>query len=501
MDSYNKLIPVLLSLPIKILGTSFAAYQIIVFIMFGFPMTFVLSVAIDRLLIKCGCKSFPIWVSMLIILAVPSVLIPLLNGYCDIADLFVAVVLLTFTFNVDWFSFQIKNNSIVSVLLLLIVFERRYFGFFVVGYVFGLCIFGLINFIQNKRSIRSFVLNLLYIGMFCLVILFLFFRQLLWREIFNNYAVAYSAYSVGDIFDNIIMVKNYFGNILLLFTIIGCVFMLISKKVRPYAGFLIMSVLVTALSFFRVQSIGIHQQYVLLSQAIIFLVFGVYQTVNVIKKIHIRRAAATAITVLITATFAYSYNMLPRINYNVQYKLFSQLTYKPRVRHDIMQLQLLRQDLETMANETQSKAYVISSSLILNDDILQLLYLPDELDGAPFFSASAQVDLIDGFPTAFLNSDVVVVADPVQYHLRSSDQQVVGILANEFLEDGKIGQHFEYVKEYEIEDGVKVKIYKKKTPFMQDDLIYLSEKFDASYSQYPDLFKNRILSYPLEQQS
>ena len=497
---YNSLIPALEALPMRIIGTSFLSYTILTFLMFGFPMSFVLSVAINKLQEKCGFKSAPLWVTMLIILCVPSTLTPLLDGYCDISVLFLIAVLWMLTFSFDWYSFNIKFCTAISIVLLLILFERRYFAFFVVGYVVGLCVYGVIQFIQERKSIKYFFANLFCIGAFCSAVLLSFFRDFLVRGIFNNYAVAYSAYSTGDNFDKAVSVLSYFGLILMILAIIGCVALLVSKKGRAYLAFLVISPAISAFLFFRIQSMGIHQQYVVLSQGLILLVIGIYKMIYSMRKDVLKKTAAVTAAAFLTVNFTYGFSLFPDFNSKVHSSILSQLDYKPKVRDDIIQLQMLKQELRSMADENKSKVYVVSSSILFNDDIIRALSLPDDLNGAQFLNLCSNVDLIDGFRTGFFNSNIIVVADPAQYHLRPSDQQVVGILANEFLNNGKIGQHFSYIKEYQIDGGVKVKIYKKKAPYTKDDLTYLSRKFDAVYPQYPDLFKNRILSYPLDQQ-
>lgn len=497
---YNSLIPALVALPMRIIGTSFLSYTILYFVMFGFPMSFVLSVAINKLQEKCGFNSAPLWMSMLIILCVPSTLTPLLNGYCDISVLFLIAVLWMLTFSFDWYSFNIKICTAISAVLLLILFERRYFAFFVAGYVVGLCAYGIIRSIQERQSMKYFLYNLLYIGVFCSAILLLLFRDFLVRGIFNNYAVAYSAYSTGDSFNKAVSVLSYFGLILMLLVIVGGAVLLISKKGRPYLAFLILSPIISAFLFFRIQSMVMHQQYVVLSQGLILLIMGISKIVYSIRKDVLKKTATISVAFFLTVNFIYGFSLFPDFSSKVQSNIFSQLVYKPKIRGDIIQLQKVRQDLESMANENKSKVYVVSSSILFNDDILREMYLPDDLSGAQFINPCSNVDLIDGFRVDFFDSDIIAVADPAQYHLRSSDQQVVGILANEFLNNGRIGQHFSFVREYQIDGGVKVKIYKKKTPYTKDDLVYLSEKFNAAYPQYPDLFKNRILSYSLDQQ-
>lgn len=494
-DAYNYLIPALMALPIHLIGASYVSYILLIFILFAFPMALVLPLVIHRLLEICGLPQLPLLGSILLILCVPNTLVPLLNGYCDISVLLLVGILWLLTFSFDWFAFHAKEAAVIAALLLLILFERRYFGFFVVGYAFGLCAFGIVKWIQDRKPIRYFLLNLVCIGGVCLAVLLLFFRDFLLRSLVNNYSVAYSAYSAGGIFADFLELQGYYGYVLILLALVGVVALLLLKRGRSYAAFFITSAFVTAYTFFRVQSMGMHQQYVVLTQGLILLAVGISAIYAAVRKKVWRKIVAAAAAAFLAVNFACSFSLIPDFTPDFQSQALSQMTYKPKVRTDIPQLQEMEQNLAAMAEQEKARVYVVSSSTIFNDDVLQELYLPDKLSAAPFVVPSSHVDLRDGFPEGFMVADIVVVADPPQYHLSPSDQQVVGILANEFLNNGRIGQHFSFVKNYHLDNGVTAKVYQKKTPITNDDILYLSQKFNAAYPKYPDLFKNRIEKY------
>ncbi len=107
---------------------------------------------------------------------------------------------------------------------------------------------------------------------------------------------------------------------------------------------------------------------------------------------------------------------------------------------------------------------------------------------------STNVDLRDGFATTFFNAEVVVVGDPVQYHLVPDGQKTVRILAKEIL-SGKLKDNFSLEEEYLLDNGVKAKVFLKIKPINQEQIIYLADEFGKLYPKHPALFRDRILSY------
>ncbi len=201
-----------------------------------------------------------------------------------------------------------------------------------------------------------------------------------------------------------------------------------------------------------------------------------------------KKATVAAAVLLAAVNLACSFGWIPSspaVN-----RLFSNEFYAPKIRNDIPVIQAMAKDLTSLSDGNRKKVYCISSFTVFNDSILQDAELPNAVLVVPSMSISSHVDLRDGFNTDFLQSDIVVVADPAQYHLAPKGQRVIGILASEML-SGRLGKHFMPVKQYRLDSGVTARVYIKNMPFTKDDVESLSKEFD---SVYPQLFKDRILS-------
>jgi len=100
------------------------------------------------------------------------------------------------------------------------------------------------------------------------------------------------------------------------------------------------------------------------------------------------------------------------------------------------------------------------------------------------------VDKRDGFPQQFLTAQYVIVADPIQYHLNSYDQRIVGVPAELVLKGEGIGASFEKLPyEFNLDENVKAYIYKKIKPFTNLDLEALSKLFKDYYPDRQNIYE------------
>jgi hypothetical protein len=92
-------------------------------------------------------------------------------------------------------------------------------------------------------------------------------------------------------------------------------------------------------------------------------------------------------------------------------------------------------------------------------------------------------------PRQFLDAAYVVVASPIQYHLRPEDQRVIGVFARELIQGTGIGRSFQRLPdEFTLEGGVTVSIFKKNRPLEQADLDAIADEFQGYYPDKRDIF-------------
>jgi hypothetical protein len=87
-----------------------------------------------------------------------------------------------------------------------------------------------------------------------------------------------------------------------------------------------------------------------------------------------------------------------------------------------------------------------------------------------------------------LNAEYVLVAVPIQYHLRPEDQRVVGLPAQALLMRRNIGKAFERLPEsFVLDDDVTVYVFRKVSPITKEELSDLEGECERVYPDKPNI--------------
>ena len=165
----------------------------------------------------------------------------------------------------------------------------------------------------------------------------------------------------------------------------------------------------------------------------------------------------------------------------------------PLVRGDLGELIRMNATIDKYLDKPDSRVYVLASSVWFSGD--HLMHVGPSLRTS--FRADDRVigrwSIVDkgvGFPHELLQASLVVVASPIQYCLNPSDQQIVGIPAESFLNGTGMAKAFERLPEsFTIEQGIKIYLFRKTRPIEPSEVAELSERLRASYPDRPFIYK------------
>lgn len=485
IDEYNRLIPCIISFPLKVLGNSFTMYSLIIYNMFISITYIAIYGCIDK--IHTTKRKNVIIISLTLMLT-PAFYLPVLLGYLDafaLCNLALAYLIISTCY---FIKFDFKKSILLSIALLLCLVGRRYFAFAVLGIVVSVvsvCLWQIVKQKMKKEIIINIIKNGCIVGGGIIVVLGLFFRQFLINSFDGTIAEAYSAYQTGGILENYFQLVDYYGMVIVILAMCGIFFCMRVKKLFGHVIVYGVSFIVATYMFYRIQSMGNHHYYITIVPLIVMLCCAIIE-------ISRRNNFIFGITIVIL--------LFNFIQANTDYVLSSSITkihifsnqkMLPKVRNDIPSLEAIVNKLKQYEQDGKT-SYVLASSTVINDDLLRKIYMPDTLLSVNTMYVSSHVDLRDGFPTDFLKADIVVVANPVQYHLSQDSQRVIGLLANEFIQQKGIFHNYQHLEDYELDDGVIVSVYEKITEYSEEDLDYLRELFNQFYWEYPELFENKI---------
>ena len=511
LDSeYNKLLPLYVALPLKAFGYSFARYVVLNYLLFLVPAWIIIASIVWKVLLqqnprlKDGKKSIVITaIIMLCISTFNAFLYPVLYGFIDVGCLIPAQLSILLFIDYDCFSVkkkQIARDLLIAAMLLMTFLFRRYFAFYIVGYAFALCTFSVYQCLKARKcegfkyKCRNTVINLLIIGGTSLLVLLLFFNNLVFRILSNNYAEAYSAYNT-DFASKCSMTVSLLGSFVLLLASAAVIMCLITRKARKITLFCGISSISTTLSFFYVQKMGAQHIYIIAGQVCVLMILGIWQIVEFVRNKKLKNVVCIVLSLLLVMGSLNCFIKKARPFMSAISGIYSQ-TYEPLKRSDIKQLQ----NLVTYANELtapKKHVYVCASGFVLNESILQRLNAPYDSNALKRRYKASNVDSRDGFSTNFLKADYIIVSDPVQLHMKEGTQEVVRFLSEEVKnQDSPVGRHYSRLdKSFKLDNGVVANVYEKTSEYEQSDLQYLADYYSNRYPGKEEMFADRILSY------
>lgn len=489
LSDYGTWVSAVLAFPLRFTRCRFVDYMMLVYIMFAVPSAFSLSLLGEGYFSGKRHKYF-FAASNVLILFMPWYLQPMMEGYPGIAALIpVACSLWIFFKSEGFYKLSGLDAVVISVSFIAAALLRRYFCFYIVGFVFGGICYSICNLWingQGKTGFLKYMAGYVKVGIISVFTLLLFFDGFLQRVLFVDYSGMYAAYNNGNMLEKYKAFADHLG-ILLMLLMLVCAIVII-KKERKYVPLLLFCTVFEAVSticFFSVQSSGIHHYWTFLVPLLLLLMVLLHIVMAGERKLYL---GLFCICFFYNTLYVYFGHSVPIMNAAICQKDF----YVRKYRTDISAVGAFTEYLQDIQRD--EKIYCIASGSVLNNDILSKYYLPD---ACPLqLSAVSHVDLRDGFSTEFFSSGIVITTDPIQIHLREEDQRVITVLQEEFMkEHSQIARHFQKIHTTELADGVTVFVYLKKSEFSPEDLSYLEKLYDNLYPDNPELFHDRFEEY------
>lgn len=497
-SDYNRFMSILIAFPLKIFGNSFARYVVINMVFYMCPTLFLVSLLAYKILRIYLKNTVKFWNIVLFMSFTPILYCVLLDGFMDIIVLLIIAALLMLEINFDFSRIDIVACIQIVIGSLLIVFFRRYFAYWVVGYIFSLLFIAMYQIKSGKdnrwKRFVIYIFNMVLIGGISLLILLTFFRQFFVRSIFNNFSYAYSAYDVQYIekFQRVIDVFGW-GILFMAFILVP----MICRKNKEIIAIMLSyfcNIFIAIFLIWHEQQMGWHHYYLIVLQIMLLASIGLF---GFAKKMEKKKQLVIKVIGTLWCFVNIMICFIPMLQGLNKYNLFASRYYEVKIRDDLDNIHELTAYVNEIANLDNGKwVYVLSSSSILNSDILRKSELPFNMNAIPTLYGTKDVDLRDGFPEELFTADVVIVAEPIQTHLPNETQKIITYLSELILDsDSYLGRHYDCLNEFILQGGVTAKVYNRNSQYSKEDYLKLRKYFDDIYGEYPELFRNRII-YP-----
>ncbi len=482
-EEYNSLPNVLLAPANYLLGLNFNSYVFSIYIIYLIPFTLVFSSLVIKLQPKTN-NNFKLALPFFILCFAPC-LIPMRYGFLDIVGLVYIALILSLLIRSNYFrEIKIKYAIFSGLLLLILIFNRRWYAFWFVAFFFSVFIINLIIALKNKnyKLLLNTCINLGIAGIIPVAIMLSFFYPYFEMTVLKDYKDIYSAYRGVGLLRQANGFINFFGLFIILLALIGLI--LSFKKQKSLTGFFIINSAIIIVLFLRVNDFGGLQHYYLLIPFI--LIFFLLETSYLSKQKYIPVLLFTLL--LANSYFVFIINSPETNNY-----MFSKAEGKPFFRPDYNEIENIANQVIQIQNQG-NYVYCLASGGVLNNDIIKNIKLPDL--SSPIFKLqqTQHVDKRDIFPNGLFMADYIITTLPTELHLGAENQKVIAYF-NEGIMKGSLKQHYKKIKEFKLNNNVTAYLMQKTSALSNSEIQKIHDYFKDAYPEYEQMYSiNRIIA-------
>lgn len=457
-----------------------------IYLMYSLPLVFVLSSLIYKLYVDLDTK-IKLVIPICIALFTP-ILVPIRYGFLDIAGVFWMVIVFHLYIDTNYLKDKnIQKNVCIAFLLLVVVFTRRFYAFWVVAFFLSSFILSLFSYFKSRNNKEFFysIFNLTIIVTIFTVILVLVFYPFFEMSVLKDYKDIYSAYTSRPFLQETNLVIAYYSVVILSVSLIGWFYNIL--KHRSFTVFLTIFTIITVYLFTRINYFGFQHHYLTVPFFIINFI-GIFHFFKR-KQIYVR--IGIPLLLLTNNIVVFAYNNDEQNNNNVP--IFSTAKGKSHYRTDYEQIVEISKFVLNLKENNQT-AYCLSSGYKLNEAIIRLLYLPNKDPLANVLYQTQDVDKRDRLPIELFLADYVITTDPIDLHLGENNQQVIAYFNDQIL-NGFLKENYVTVKTLPLENNSEAIILKKQKNINNSQINEIRKYFKKLYPEYENMYTISTLLY------
>lgn len=477
----------------RVLGLEFGAYCFSVYALYYLPACFFLTILTLRLAalardIKPGIAAF-IVCFVFFALSVGFIW-PVMRGYLDVAGVLIAAVMLNLTLRWNGIDFDWKRNAALAALSFLLLFTRRWYAYYIVGFYFSFGVAALADMVARKnfsvKKLGCVFLNMGMIAALASLCIFLINPEIFALFLLKDYAAAYSVYKGMSVMQNLWVAACNAGLLWLAAFFAGVFILAKSGDTRLICLRLLLAAAVAVTLFCAVQDMGYHHHYLPLPTLLIlggvFCVFAVQRF-----RLHDFPVLAFPLLALSAVNFAFAFAPSLQGAAALAQPLTSEMRVYPMRNPDYAVVKHLVGELRQKLGGGGKKAYVVGDSPELSPELLKRSFLPELVDAAPFVMVNNIVDMRDGFPSQLFLADYILTHDPFTT-VFPSRQQVSYQAYDMLLHDPKLASHYALEAEYKSPEG-RILLYRKSKQADAALVDVLKQRLQGFYPNDPFVYE------------
>ncbi|MDD7775755.1 MAG: hypothetical protein PT938_03160 [Solobacterium sp.] len=435
------------------INNSYAFYCVINFVVFLVPTIVLLLMVYYK---KFNNKLVPVFV----FIGFYPLWLTLFYGRVDCLGLFPLLIFYIFILFTDFEKINWLDTLILNILTLLLMFERRWYLYALVGAYLAYLIKAIYNAFQNKKYLNNaikFVLS----GLLALVILLVFFNGFVQNVMLTNNTEAYAYYNHSG---KLLAVVNFYSIIVCIVSLFGVI--KLSKTNNLLSIELLVMLIIPTLMFWMTQSFDLHH-YLIICLPILFLfVYGIENITN--KYIGV----VIVLLLIVQSLFIFIPTRIPGFT-NVK-RLFNSNPYKEGL-YDVADY------LCGISKDEGIYTYVATGDNDFCDDAIRNVLLPS----VDFPNMVSYIfDIRDGFPRDFGNIKYFVLSEPILY-LNEDYQHMYKVISDAIM---SMSTNFKKINEFELSNHTKIYVYEQVGEYTSEMKEYFYDKMSEFYPDKADYF-------------
>lgn len=400
----------------------------------------------------------------LILLGFYPLWLTLFYGRVDVLGLFpllifYVVVLFNKFEDINWL-----DTLVLNILCLLLMFERRWYLYALVGIYLVYLIKAITYSINNKNYIKPFV-KFICSGLFAVIILLLFFKKFIANVMLADNIESYTFYNHSG---KLSATFNYYSPIVCLIVLYGLIKLWFKDWLEAVS--LALLVIVPSVLFWRTQSFDIHHYLIICLSILILFTYG-------LMNIPYKKFSIYIISLVLIIQGAL-------IFIDIDVPIFTNVKRLPDISPYKEGLQELDEYLISISNDDNFYTYVVSSDYLFNEEAIKNSLLPR----TDFPNTVSYVfDIRDGFPKNFGDIRYFVLTNPIKYYDKDL-QHIYDIINDAILNNEEISKNFSLIKEINIGDDLIAYVYEQTGEYTKDMKQYFYDKMVERYPDKADYF-------------
>lgn len=416
---------------------------------------------------------------------------PTLRGYPDIVGIIPISVAIILVLSSDFTQRPIYKKAIILGLLLWAPFLfRRWYAYTIISLYLTL---PLLNYFLHRPShtnslvaAKWLLVNFFIAGVSNIIAALALQYQLLKRILATDYSYIYSAYQCSRA-DSLHWLITSNGLLVLLLSGWGLLFCLMhNRRSAIIAVFLTANLIISFFLFTNTQMPGMHHLISFSFWLLLLYMSGLFGIFHYLTNNNLKFTLSILFSIVLSIIFISSLSKLP-----VPVFISSLFPYHTRQQklNNLDNYFTLTSTLEQLT-AAGDKFAVLASNGNLSDDLISTLS-NRKIDER--LAHSSQVDLADKIRWQAFMARYMVVADPIQIHLKPAGQRVVTIPAKLLLTGQGIGKAYKKLDyDFLLNNGIHAYIYEKCRPFSQNEVADFLRKFYRFYPQWKTEYANSL---------